>query len=163
MKRSWVGICRDARGQMAVELVVLIPVILIAAGILANLVGYMVECARFDKVSAEAVRVYGVSPGYGEYGKSSADANVEKAINEAFWNRENSEVEVVSTDLGLFSGDAHDDGGLVFSLEPRWRRFTCSLKYSPPFFSSGVFGMLFPTLEYEKSFVVDPYEPTGWV
>lgn len=153
---------RDS-GQMAVEMVVLIPVILVVAGISANLVGYLGECARFDKVAAEAVRVFGVSPGYGEYGRSAAETRIAEAIDAAFGDSDCVNASVSSSDIGLFSGGAHEEGGLVFSLEPRFRRYSCILEYHPPFFSAGVFGALFPTLEYEKSFVVDPYEPTGWM
>ncbi len=154
---------RNDKGQMAVELVVLIPVILIVAGILANLIGYFGQCARFDKVCAEAVRVYGVSPGYGEYGRSASESNITNAIDEAFAALNNTNISVSSTDIGILSGDKHESNNLVFSLEPKFRKFTCSLEYNPPFFSLGVFGTLFPPLRYEKSFVVDPYEPTGWM
>ncbi len=154
---------KNNRGQMAVELVVLIPVILIVAGLLANLIGYFGQCARFDKVCAEAVRVYGISPGYGEYGQSATESNIANAIEEAFAETNHANTSVTSTDIGLISGDKRDSNNLVFSLEPKFRKYTCSLEYSPPFFSLGVFGTLFSALKYEKSFVVDPYEPTGWM
>ena len=51
------ALVREDGGQMVVELVALIPVMLIVAAIAANLIAYMGACAMFDRAAAEAVRV----------------------------------------------------------------------------------------------------------
>lgn len=153
----------DCRGQMAVELVVLIPVVLIVAAIAANALGYLSECARFDRVAAEAVRVYGVSPGYGEYGASTCNAHVRDAIAKAFEDSQAVTVHVTSRDIGELTGSEVGGQGLVYSLIPSFREYTCTMEYAPPFFSHGVFGMTFPALSHAYVLVVDPYEPSGWM
>lgn len=153
----------DDEGQMAVELVALIPVMLVVAGVAANLIGYMGLCSRFDRVAAEAVRVYGVSPGYGEYGGESCAGSIETALAEAFEDVDSVDVEVASEDIGSLSGNEIEEDGLVYSFIPSFRRYTCTLSYDPVFFASGAFGFEFPELEHENSYVVDPYEPGGWM
>lgn len=153
----------DEGGQMAVELVALIPVMLIVAGIAANLIGYMGECSRFDRAAAEAVRVYGVSPGYGEYGEETCVANITQALEEAFVGVDSVSVSVASQDIGVLSGDEVEGEGLLYSLVPNFRKYSCTLTYDPPFFGSGVFGFSFPNLVYTNTYVVDPYEPSGWM
>ncbi|MGI6216161.1 MAG: hypothetical protein ACOYIK_00970 [Coriobacteriales bacterium] len=152
----------DDGGQMAVELVVLIPVVLVVAAIAFSMLWYLGDCARFDRVSSEAVRVYGVSPSYGEYGSSSCCSKIQSMIEDSFGGRDDVMVTVTSIDIGMVGGGEIPGNGLVFSMIPSLRRYTCKVSVSPSFFPREVFGISLPTLEHERNYVVDPYEPGGW-
>ena len=148
---------------MVVELAVLIPVAVAVAAIAMNLLGYLGLCARFDRVAAEAVRVNGTSPAYGSYSRASCEHAVEEAIREAFADVSGVEVSVSSVELGAVSGAERPEAGLVFSLVPTHRRYTCTLSCDPPFFGSGAFGAVFSPLRHECEYVVDPFNPQGWL
>ena len=149
-------------GQMVVELAALIPVMLIAAAISMNLLSYMGDCARFDKVSSQAVRVYGISPSYGDYGKSACTSNIKRAIETEFAGSENVKVDVSSTDIGSISGsDIADNAGILFSLIPSFRKYTCVMEYKVPFFEGGAFGIEFPSQMHTREYVVDVFKSEG--
>jgi len=58
----------DERGQMAVEMAVLMPVVLALAIVATDLMVYLDASARFDRVAPEVVRVHACSPASSEYG-----------------------------------------------------------------------------------------------
>ncbi|MGI6221257.1 MAG: hypothetical protein ACOYIP_05255 [Coriobacteriales bacterium] len=148
---------------MAVELVALIPAMLIVAAICANLVAYMETCAAFDRAAAEAVRVEGISPGYGQYGAASRTSAISGLINESFGEGSGVRVSVESSELGALTGTDYGTGrGLLFSLLPSVRRYSCTMTYEPPFFPRGAFGIGFPHLEHTCTYIVDPFNPSGW-
>ena len=154
----------DERGQMAVELAALIPVILVIAAVSFNALIYMGECARFDRVAAEAVRVYGASPGYGQYSASACNANIKAFIEDSFGDREGLDFSVISVDIGAISGhELRSSTGLVFSIIPSNRKYSCTMSYTPIMFRSGVFGASFGQVEHVCEFVVDPYKPQGFL
>jgi len=148
---------------MAVELAALIPVVIIAAALAFNVLTYLGCCARFDRVAAEAVRVYGVSPGYGSYGRADCAASIEEAIEEAFEGSESVGVTVSAVDVGSLTGTEYEGAGLAFSLIPSFRKYTCTLTYTPRVFGSRVFGAAFPPATHECTYIVDPFKATGWL
>lgn len=155
-------LARRDDGQMAVELVVLIPVMLVIAAVCANLIAYMGACATFDRAAAEAVRVEGISPGYGRYGLDSRVSAVTELLASSFDEGSGVRVHVEAGELGSISGAGRPAGrGLPFSLLPTFRRYTCTMTFEPPFFLHGVFGIGFPALEHSCSYVVDPFNPSG--
>ncbi len=58
--------CADEGGQMAVEMAVVMPVVIIIAVIVVNAMTFFSECASFDRVGRNAVRIYAASPAYGQ-------------------------------------------------------------------------------------------------
>ena len=135
---------RCEKGQMTVELAVAMPVLIIVAVIAANAVTFLGDCAVFDRVAHEAIRVHAASPAYGQ-GLDQSCALVEQAVREAL-SASNVEVSVSCGDAGL-----------------DFVRFTATLEYSPTLFGLGlrseVFGVALPTLEHSTSYVVDVYKP----
>ena len=105
-------------GQMAVELAVLMPVVLVLALIAANLMAYMGDCARFDRLAGEAVRVLGVSPGYGEYGASSCENAIALQLEEAFDASSHISIDVTSEEISLIDLEGSSDGGADVSADP---------------------------------------------
>lgn len=148
---------------MAVELAVLIPVVMVAAALAFNVLSYLGCCARFDRVAAEAVRVYGVSPGYGSYGRAECAAAVEEAIEKAFEGSESVTVSVSAAEVGSLTGTEYGGAGLAFSLIPSFRKYTCTLTYTPGIFGSGFFGAAFPPATHACTYIVDPFKATGWL
>ncbi len=154
---------RGDSGQMAVELAILMPVVLVIAIIAANLFAYMGACVRFDRVASEAVRVNGVSPGYGEYSSSICEQNIADAISSAFVDQSNISIEVSSREISSIGGLGEiTNEGLIFSLVPSYREYTCTMNYSVPFFENGIFGFAFPELQHESVYIVDPFESGLW-
>lgn len=67
-------------GQMAVELAVLVPVVLVVALVGVNLMEFMALCARFDRACLDAVVSHGVSPA-GEQSQVGAVDEVREALS----------------------------------------------------------------------------------
>jgi hypothetical protein len=148
-------------GTASLELAVLIPIILSVAVISINLLVFMGDCAKFDRISAEAVRVYGISPGYGEYGSDSCSKKIRLAIKEAFGGVDRIQIEVKNSDSkGEFS-----NGGNVgtFSFNPLHREYSCKMISKPWLLPDGLFGIRFSGPVHEKSFVVSPFKAGGLI
>ena len=141
------GVARsDARerGQMTVELAVVFPVLLAVAVIAVNALLFFSECAAFDRVAREAVRVHAASPACGQ-GLEQSCALVSQTVEQAF------DRPYVGTRVAV-EGTA---GGHA--------RFTATIEFSPTLFGLGlkssVFGVALPHLEHAVSLTVDPYKP----
>ena len=83
---------RDERGQMTVELAAAFPVLIIVAVIAVNALAFFSECAAFDNVFRDAVRVHATSPAAGQ-GIEQSSALVQTALSAAF-DAENEAVRV---------------------------------------------------------------------
>ena len=73
---------RAERGQMAVELAVVLPVCIVVALVVFNLCRFVEACATFDRVAPDAVIAQGVSPA-GEQSSLSAAGQVRSSIQSA--------------------------------------------------------------------------------
>ena len=82
----------DERGQMTVELAAAFPVLIIVAVIAVNALAFFSECAAFDNVFRDAVRVHATSPAAGQ-GIEQSSALVQTALSAAF-DAENETVRV---------------------------------------------------------------------
>ena len=61
MMRYMNAICRklaDRSGQMTVELCAVLPVVIVIAAILVNVMTFFGECAEFDRVARNSVRLW---------------------------------------------------------------------------------------------------------
>ena len=70
------------RGQMTVELAVVFPALLAVAVIAVNALLFFSECAAFDRVAREAVRLHAASPAYGQ-GLEQSCAQVAQTVEQA--------------------------------------------------------------------------------
>lgn len=141
-------------GQMSVEVAVIIPLALVVAITMANIMGYLSCCAVFDRASLDAVLAHGVSPA-GLQTELSAVAEVEAAIGEAMGENPAVSIEVSATALSSPSS-------LLVSLSPHLTRFTCTLHFRPwpqHLRFAGV-SMDAPfEIVHTRSLVVDRYRP----
>lgn len=131
----------------------LMPVIIVVALIAVNALEYAALCARFDRVSYDAVLVQGVSP-QGETGELSGVASVKAQIETAM-DSSLCTVEVVAEDVGM-----HDSGSLI-NLSAGSKRYICTLIFHPLFSSASIAGASFSVvapLRHERQLVVDCYK-----
>ena len=133
---------RSARGQMTVELAVALPVIIVIAAVAVNAITFFVDCAVFDRVAHEAVRVHASAPAYRQTTDQGC-ALVQQEVEERL-GRSNLSVTV-----------SHGVTGADFD------EYTATLEYSPTLFGMGlrsqVFGVSLPRLSHTTRYVVDSY------
>lgn len=132
------------RGQMTVEFALAFPVMMIVAAVAANALLFFADCAQFDRVARDAVRVHASSPGYGQTLDESI-GQITEAI-EASLDADRLEVSVAAEGRSL----GHT-------------RFTATLRSAPFFLGLGlrssVFGVELPMLEHTVSMTIDSYKP----
>lgn len=132
------------RGQMTVELAVVFPVLIVVAVIAVNALLFFSECAAFDRVARETVRIHATSPAYGQ-GVEQSCALVSETLDQAF---DKPYVETHVAVEGTAGGHA---------------TFTATIEFSPTLFGLGlkssVFGVVLPHLEHAVSLTIDPYKP----
>jgi hypothetical protein len=145
---------RSVSGQMAVELAVLMPVIVVVSLVVYNLARFVATCAAFDRIALDAVLTQGVAPS-GDQTSVVAVDSVRTCIEEALGSCDCCEVEVSAERAG-----GRDRGRL--SLSGLLTRFRCALLYRP-WPSSLVFaGVPYDApfvLRHERTIVVDRYRP----
>ena len=134
----------ESKGQMTVELAVAIPVFVALSLVVFNGMLFLENCAAFDRLALDAIRVYASSPGYGQSAQEGA-VLVETCLKEAF-PQDYLDVSVVSSGTGM---------GLV--------AYRATLHFTPTLFgrgaSSGVFGVSLVCFDHSVQLVVDPYRP----
>lgn len=152
---------RAHRGQMTVEMAVLMPVTIVIALTGYNLARFIQACAAFDRVSLDTVISQGVAPS-GDQQETIAvgevKAELERALSESFGG------DSCSVDVSAESmGDLPDAGdGIGFPVSPLLTRFTCTLRYRPWPSSLSIAGARYgpiAELKHERSFVIDRFRP----
>jgi Flp pilus assembly protein TadG len=138
------GQTMDESGQMTVELAVVFPVMIVVAVITVNALLFFSQCAAFDRVARESVRIYATAPAHGE-DASACEGKVRETLERQF-DEEYLAVGVTSEEAGL-----------------DLRRYTAELTFSPTLFGRGlrdeVFGVALPHLTHRAVYLVDTYKP----
>ncbi|MEG0323911.1 MAG: hypothetical protein RR547_01545 [Raoultibacter sp.] len=142
--RMGLPVLKDQAGQMTVEFAVAFPVMLIVAVVAVNVLLFFGECASFDRIARDSVRVHAASPAYGQTTEQTV-ALVRQAVEESLAaDNETATVSVAGQSPGLTT-------------------FTATLRFSPTLFGLGlkssVFGVELPCLEHSVSMTVDAYKP----
>lgn len=148
---------RACRGQMAVELAVVVPVGIVCALIVLNLCRFVEACAIFDRVALDAVISQGVSPP-GEQSVGAATAAVERCIRGSL---DATTCEVTVSAVGG-AQPAATPGRLTFPASPLLVTYVCTLCYRPWPWSFVIAGVPFHppvSLRHERRLVVDRYRP----
>ncbi len=131
-------------GQMTVEMAVTLPVLIVVAAIAVNAVLFFSECAQFDRLARQAVRIHATAPAYGEDADTCCAA-VEQELERAF-DRPYLQVTVSRAATGL-----------------DFDEYTAVLEFWPTLFGMGlrdqVFGVPLPHLEHTVVYTVDTYKP----
>lgn len=129
-------------GQMTIGLAVALPVALAVTLVAYNALAFFGDCAKFDRIARNAVRICAVSPAYGQ-GHQECAAAVEAMVTEAMGS-----AEVACAVTTAFSGLAC---------------YEVTLGYKPTLFGIGmkdaVFGVELFELRHSTSLCVDSYDP----
>lgn len=144
-------LARERLGQMSVELAVLVPVIVAVALLGFNLARYVELCARFDRVSLDAVMAKGVSPAGSPEGLGGVE-EVREAIQAAMGT--------TACEIEVSVEGASGEGSAVFDLAAGTTRFVCTMGYRPWPSSVGIAGVGYQVpaiMQHERTVVVDRY------
>ena len=122
----------ETSGQMAVELALLVPVVVVVALCVVNLMHFTELCVRFDRVAPDAVLVHGSSP------SGSSVTEVEVRVE----------------------GRTSPGGHATLDLAAGSVRYVCVLRYRPWPSSAQVAGVGYVApawMVHERAVVVDRY------
>lgn len=142
-------------GQMTVELAVTVPVVLVVALVVLNLMWFVDACAAFDQVALDAVVAHGVSPA-GEQTELASVEEVRAALELALGREGTCEVEVRAEGVG------EEGAETSFVISPLLTRYTCTLVYRPWPRLLRMPGVTYEAplaLRHERELVVDRYRP----
>lgn len=142
---------REERGQMTVELCIVIPVCLVIAVIATNSLTFFAQCASFDRVGRNAVRTVAAAPSDGAT-SAQMEADILGLVEE-----EMEGIDANCTSAGRIIGDG-------FNVDSRgYTTFILTLRYAPTLFGlplrGSVFGVDLPRLEHSIALTVDGYTP----
>ena len=133
---------RGVSGQMTIEVAVAMPMLIVVAVIAVNVMTFFSDCAVFDRVAHEAIRVHAAAPAYRQ-GADQTCALVEQTIRSQL-DRANLDVRVTHGVTGIDLDE-----------------FTATLEFHPTLFGRGlrseVFGVQLPHLTHATRYVVDSY------
>lgn len=152
-RRSLVG---EERAQATVEMAFVVPVLLVLALIVYNIMLFVAATARFDRIAPDIVAAHAVSPS-GE-GDGSADDGVsviESQIEGAMAGYD-VEIEVTCTEGGASSGDD------LLTLIGGLRTYRCSMRMRPWPSSLSIAGVDLGApvaLAHHRDVTVDPWRP----
>lgn len=131
-------------GQMTVEFMVTLPVLLIVAVIATNALLFFSECAAFDRMARDAVRIYACSPTYAQSSEQSC-SQIKEVLQASFEN-EYLECEVTFSSASM----GHTT-------------YISTLIFHPTLFSMGlrseVLGIKLPQFKHFVELSVDTYKP----
>lgn len=131
----------DERGQMAVELAVVIPIIMIVMVIVIDMMVFASECARFDQLAPQKVIALASSPGRDGYDASSRASAVQNALAADFGKR-GSSVSVSTEDASMPLASM-----TIYHCTFKFAPWPLSVADAPA------------TIEHTCSFAIDPYTP----
>lgn len=128
--------CAHCSGQMTVEFAVVAPVLIAIAFVVVNAMVFLGDCAAFDIVARDAIRLQADDGFEGANGAAEVRQRIEDGLS---MEHETVEVTCVRTGLGHV-------------------RYTARTAFLPPFLRGvRVFGVSVPPLEHEVSLTVSPY------
>lgn len=138
----------DYSGQMTVELCIVFPVVIVIAAIMFNALIFFSDCAEFDRVARNSVRIYSSS-----IGASEDSASVSASIRDAISQR------MVNGEVEMSQSGSIDSGG--------YTTYRITYRYDPTLFGlplrGSVFGVSMPKIEHSIAMCVDPYSPGKWL
>lgn len=133
----------DERGQMMVELCVVFPVVVVIALIAVNALTFFGDCARFDRLAHNSIRVASSSPNHSLSSADQIGEDVLAQLNE-----------------GMAEGNLDISINVSVTVE-NYMRYEMELVYHPTLFGlsmrSEIFGVSLPSLSHRIEYTVDPY------
>lgn len=161
-KRRLSALGIDETGQMAVELVVCLPVILAIALFVIHGLVYASAAARCDELAAAMVRVEATSPARG-VDEGAVCSNIEADLRESFASYPGVSFNVMSEWVDGIDGTLVEEQGSAFSIAPHHVRYTVIMNYLPVGFPASLFGMHIDGAAHTRTYTIDPYKPGIWM
>jgi hypothetical protein len=125
-----------------------------------NLMVFLGDCARFDRLTAETVRVNASTSGHSDYGLGYTRDMIQHDLEESFaeqsaYLRPSVEGYAVTLDGSTQSWEE----GVTFVFIPHHEIYVCTLEYRPWGFGDSFFGVEFSGITHTRSFTIDPFRP----
>ncbi|MDR0513690.1 MAG: hypothetical protein LBG81_00820 [Coriobacteriaceae bacterium] len=135
---------KERKGQMTVELALAFPVFIVVAAISVNVMMFFSECAAFDRVALDAIRICATGASYGE-SLGSASCRLDDLIGNTW-------------DKPYLHYESRAEPDILGHT-----RFTATLEFYPTLFGldlrPSLFGISLPPIRHSVSLVVDTYKP----
>lgn len=115
----------EERAQATVEMAVVVPVLLVLALIVHNIMLFVAATARFDRIAPDIVAAHAVSPSGESDGSTDDSVGVIESQIEGAMAGFDVEIEVTCTEGGASSGDD------LLTLIGGLRTYRCSMRMRP--------------------------------
>lgn len=148
----------EESAQATVEMVVVVPVLLVLALIVFNLMRFATATARFDRVAPDIVIAHGVSTS-GAEGSGLDDGGAGFIQSELENAMEGHGVEV---EVSYADADCGEGRDAVLSLAGALRTYSCIMRYKPWPSGLSIAGVSMgapAALEHVRKVTVDPWRP----
>ena len=146
----------EERAQATVEMAVVIPVLLVLALIVYNIMLFVAATARFDRIAPDIVAAHAVSPSGESDGSTDDSVGVIESQIEGAMAGYDVEIEVTCTEGGASSGDD------LLTLIGGLRTYRCSMRMRPWPSSLSIAGVDLGApvaLAHHRDVTVDPWRP----
>ena len=146
----------EERAQATVEMAVVVPVLLVLALIVYNIMLFVAATARFDRIAPDIVAAHAVSPSGESDGSTDDSVGVIESQIEGAMAGYDVEIEVTCTEGGASSGDD------LLTLIGGLRTYRCSLHMRPWPSSLSIAGVDLGApvaLAHHRDVTVDPWRP----
>lgn len=146
----------EERAQATVEMAVVVPVLLVLALIVYNIMLFVAATARFDRIAPDIVAAHAVSPSGESDGSTDDRVGVIESQIEGAMAGYDVEIEVTCTEGGASSGDD------LLTLIGGLRTYRCSLRMRPWPSSLSIAGVDLGApvaLAHHRDVTVDPWRP----
>lgn len=146
----------EERAQATVEMAVVIPVLLVLALIVYNIMLFVAATARFDRIAPNIVAAHAVSPSGESDGSTDDSVGVIESQIEGAMAGYDVEIEVTCTEGGASSGDD------LLTLIGGLRTYRCSMRMRPWPSSLSIAGVDLGApvaLAHHRDVTVDPWRP----
>jgi hypothetical protein len=146
---------------MAVELAVCLPIVMAVLAIAFNLMVFLGDCARFDRVVAEVVRTEATSLHAAYYGLGYREDRVALALEEGLFDTRDDRLRTRVDAYAVLPDGSTESWreGVTLALVPHHEVYVCTLEYRPWIFGTSFFGIEFPPITHTRSFTIDPFRP----
>lgn len=146
----------EERAQATVEMAVVVPVLLVLALIVYNIMLFVAATARFDRVAPDIVAAHAVAPSGESNGSTDDSVGVIESQIEGAMAGYDVEIEVTCTEGGASSGDD------LLTLIGGLRTYRCSMRMRPWPSSLSIAGVDLGApvaLAHHRDVTVDPWRP----
>lgn len=146
----------EERAQATVEMAVVVPVLLVLALIVYNIMLFVAATARFDRIAPDIVAAHAVSPSGESDGSTDDSVGVIESQIEGAMAGYGVEIEVTCTEGGASSGDD------LLTLIGGLRTYRCSMRMRPWPSSLSIAGVDLGApvaLAHHRNVTVDPWRP----